>query len=253
MLPFLFGGIMQRERLFRPSWGAKSLLMLAVGLLALGLLAFVAYQIYKVAFRTRQVNDVVNVEPDARIESEWSLGNFSRVAGTDYVMAPAHSKQTYQASYYEKDASAVRNYIFVNVMDKSSRWLVPTNKYLFLTAEKLLLLRDTGAEMSAGTQTTSDRNSEVAKWMSYEVVKSDTNGDGRLTGNDLRAIAISSATGEGYAEVIQNVEQTLGSMLRGGDTLLVFHSTGGRSYVSEVDLPKRQVTVTRELPKIQPQ
>jgi hypothetical protein len=243
---------MQRERLFRPSWRANSVLMLAVGLLALGVLTYVAYQIYKVTFRTRQVYDVVNVESDARIESEWALGNFVRVTGTDYVMAPAHSKQTYQASYYEKGASAMRNYIFVNVMDKSSRWLVPTNKYLFLTAEKLLL-RDTGAEMSAGRQTALDRTNEAAKWMSYDVVKSDTNGDGRLTGNDLRAIAISSATGEGYAEVIQNVEQTLGSMLRDEDTLLIFHSSGGRSYVSEVDLPKRQVTLTRELPKIQPQ
>jgi hypothetical protein len=242
---------MERERLFQRTWNFKSLLILAAGLAALGVLSLVGYEVYKVKTRTRQVHNVVNVEPDTRIEYEWALGTFERVPGTDYVMAAAHSKQSYHASYYEKDASALRNYLFVNVADKSSRWLVPTNKYLFLRAERLR--QEAKPEGGAGKGAEAQQGGEAVKWLMYEVVKSDTDRDSRLTAKDQRAVAVSGAAGEGYKEVIDNVDQTLGSMLRDENTLLVFHSTGGSSYVSEVDLPGRQVSVTRELPKMQPQ
>lgn len=241
---------MEQERLFRTKWSAKSLLILAMGLIFFGVVVLVAYQVYKVATRNRQVQNVVNVDSAAVIESEWTLGNFERINGTDYVMAAAHSKQSYQGSYYEKDASAVRNYLFVNAFDKSSRWLVPTNKYLFLTAEKLRLEAKPGAKSHEQVE---GYNSQAIRWIKYELVKSDTNNDGRFTTKDRRTIAVSDASGENYTEVIENIEQILGSMLNDEDTLLIFYSTGAGSYVSEINLPKRQVTTTKELPKIQPE
>lgn len=53
----------------------------------------------------RQVHNSVNVEPATRINSEWTLGRFKRSDKTDCIMALTHSKQGYQTSYYEKDAS----------------------------------------------------------------------------------------------------------------------------------------------------
>jgi hypothetical protein len=237
-----------REKLFRNKWTTKTLLILIAGLMVFSVLSLIFYKVYKDATRNRQVQNVVNVETATRIESEWEFGSFERVGGTDYVMAPTHSKQSYQTSYYEKDASAVRNYLFVNTVDKSSRWLVPTNKYLFLTSEKLLRQ---ATEQGARSVKQTDENNEEIKWIKYEIIKSDTNQDGRFTSNDRRTIAISNANGETYTEVIEDVERVLGSMLRDSDTLLIFHSTNGSSYVTEVNLPGRQVTITRELPRIQ--
>lgn len=241
---------MEQERLFRARWNTRSLLILAAGLAILSVVVLVSYQVYKVATRNRQVQNVVSTDTTSFIESEWTLGNFERINGTDYVMAPTHSKQSYQASYYEKDASAVRNYLFVNALDKSSRWLAPTNKYLFLTAEKLRLEAKPDEKSH---QQTEANNSKAIRWIKYELIKSDTNGDGRLTTRDRRTIAVSGATGENYTEVIENVEQVLGSMLNDENTLLIFYNTGASSFVSEVNLPTRQVTITKELPKIQPE
>ncbi|MDQ4120971.1 MAG: hypothetical protein M3209_05955 [Acidobacteriota bacterium] len=242
---------MKREKLFRNKWNTKTLLILATCLAVFGVLSLISYKIYKGVTRNRQVQNVVNVETTTRVESEWEFGSFERVSGTDYAMAPTHSKQNYQTSYYEKDASAVRNYLFVNTVDKSSRWLIPTNKYLFLTTERLP--RQQIEQNTRSMKQADDNKDEAVKWIKYEIVKSDTNLDGRFTAKDRRTIAVSSATGEGYVEVIDDVEDVLGSMLRDNDTLLIFYRTNGNSFVTEVNLPSRQVTITRELPKIQPE
>lgn len=230
---------MSIARMFRMIWRVNAVLILMVGVGLTGLLGFLGYEIFKDKFRIRQVNETVNVSPDAGTSSEWTLGGFERVEGTDYLMAPAHSKQSYQVSYYDKDASAVRNYLFINAVDKTTRWLVPGNGFLFLSAERLLMPAN-------------ERQDDRVHWMKYEVVKSDDNGDNRLTSEDTRAVAISSPTGEGYAEVIVSVERILGTKMRDENTLLVFHRSGGGDYVSEINLPERRVNVTKELPKIRP-
>jgi hypothetical protein len=74
-----------------------------------------------------------------------------------------------------------------------------------------------------------------------------------MTSEDHRTIAISGAAGEGYAELIQNIDQILGSKLRDENSLLIFYNTNRSSFVSEINLHERQVIVTKELPKIQPQ
>lgn len=231
---------MNTTKLFRAVWRVNALLILLVGMLAFGVLAFASYEIYKEKFRRRAVSEVVNVEPNVRVSSEWTLGGFERVDGTDYLMAPAYSTQSYQVSYYEKGSSSVRNYLFVNAADKTSRWLVPNNNYLFLAAEKLIQTDDAG-------------KTNAAKWMKYELVKLDTNKDKRMTSEDHKTIAVSGVTGEGYTELIQGVDRMLGSKLRDESTLLIFHNTGENSFVSEINLPERRILITKELPKIQPQ
>jgi|GEM_PF-919306 len=241
---------MEREKLFRSVWKTKTPLIVVAGLVVIGIFVLIGYQIYRSLTRTRQVSNVVNVEPNRRIESSWTLGTVERIAGSDYAMAPARSEQTYEASYYEKDASAVRNYLFVNIVDKSSRWLVAGNKFLFLSAVKLT---PADAEDSRSTKDRYDvvQNSGPVRWIRYEVVTTDTNGDNRLTDRDRRTVAVSDASGEGYTEVVRDVDETLGYLLRDESTLLVFYRSGTDNFVAEVSLPSRQITYSKALPKIE--
>ena len=229
---------MKRANIFRIIWKINAVLILMVGLMVLVILCYTGYRIYQDVFRSREVSSVVNIESDTRISAEWRLGAFDRVEGTDYLMAPVYSAQTFQASYYEKGTSAVRNYLFVNAIDKSSRWLVPHNNYLFLASHKEWHRPGLG--------------DSVVKWLRYEVVKSDTNRDGRLTSEDQHTIGISDPTGEKYAELVSHVDRVLGYEMRDENTLLVFFRTGTKNFVAEINIPERRVTVTKELPEIQP-
>jgi len=229
---------MKKINVFRIIWKIDAILILIVGLVALVILGYAGYRIYQDVFRSRDVSSIVNVESNVQIGSEWNLGTFDRVEGTDYLMAPVYSAQTFQASYYEKDTSAVRNYLFVNAVDKQSRWLVPNNNYLFLSGNKMWQNPDLG--------------SSVVMWLRYEVVKSDTNLDGRLTNEDQRTIGISDPTGERYVELISDIDLILGYEMQDEYNLLIFYRTGTKNFLAEINLPDRLITVTKELPEIQP-
>jgi hypothetical protein len=226
------------SKFFRVIWKINAVIFLVFGLLALGTLFYSSYRIIQEVFRDREVPSMVNVEPDPGVKSEWTLGDFDRLDGTDYLIAPVHSTQTYQASYYEKGTSAVRNYLFVNGLDKSSRWLVPHNSYLFLSKHEGLIYPSTGER--------------YVDWIRYEVIKEDTNRDERMTRDDQRTIAISYPTGEGYLELLSGIDQVLGYEMRDANHLLIFYLTDGTNYLSEIDIANRLVTVTEELPKIEP-
>ena len=127
---------MKKNKIFRIIWKIDSVLILISGLMVVVILGYAGYRIYQDVFRSRKVSSFVNVESDTEISAEWRLGGFDRLEGTDYLMAPVYSTQTFQASYYEKGTSAVRNYLFVNAVDKSSRWLIPHNNYLPVSFQK---------------------------------------------------------------------------------------------------------------------
>ena len=234
---------MESEKVFR-SKRFSYLLWIAGGLFGVAIVGLIGYQAYRAITRTRNVQNVVNVEPDARIDIKWEIGRFEAISGTDYLMAGALSKQTYEASYYEKDASAVRNYLFVNTADKSARWLVDHGKNLFINAEKL------GSPESDRSTASEPLRKDPVRFVKYEFIPSDTNADGRLTALDRRSLGVSGASGEGFVEVIKDIEEILGHDYRGGDQMTFLYRTSAGAFISEVDLPSRSVTSTRELPPV---
>ncbi len=235
---------MRTSRLFKIIWRINSILILLVGVIAGGLLAYAGYTIYKEQAQ-RYANDVVNVAPDTDVSAEWRLGTFNRIGGTNYLMAPAYSKQTYAAgnigsySSAEKSASATRNYLFVNADDKSSHWLIATNAQLFLSANEVKFYAANNEQMPA-------------KWMEYQVIKADTSRDDRLTAKDKITFAISDVIGTDYKELVTDIVEILGSKMRDENTLLLFYRTDdNRSVVSEINLPEKHLTITKDLPQIQ--
>lgn len=236
---------MRTSRLFKIIWRINSILILLVGVMTGGVLAYVGYTIYKEQAR-RYASDVVNIAPDADASAEWRLGNFARIDGTNYLVAPAYSKQTYAAGHIgsyssaEKSASATRNYLFVNADDKSSHWLVKTNDQLFLRSDDI-----------GKYETMNSDDKKPAKWTEYQVVKSDSSRDERLTAKDKITYAISDVTGTNYKEMLTDIAEILGSKLRDENTLLLFYRTAdNRSFVAEINLPQQRVTVTKDLPPV---
>lgn len=228
---------MTEPRIFNVIWRINAILILIAGLCIVALLGYAVYERYKERWHREST---VNVASGVQIDARWRLGSFERIAETDYLITPVYSDQSYSGRLAaSKEATAVRNYLFVNAADKSSRWLIPTNDYLFLNETKLYFPNDERADETS------------VKWREYEVVKSDTNHDGQLTYNDRRTAAVSDMIGTGYAEVIADIDQIFGAEMRDANTQLIFYSRGAKNYVSEINLPERKVTVTKELPQLQ--
>jgi len=118
---------------FRTIWKIDSLIILVGGAGICIMLGVLAFQVIRDRLRTHQKEDTVNVE--SSVGTSWRLGAFEKISG--YMVAPVYSAQSYSVSLYGKQASAVRNYLFVNLEDKSSRWLIPTNDHLIVSMERL--------------------------------------------------------------------------------------------------------------------
>ena len=184
---------------------------------------------------------MVNVE--GSVDARWRLGTFETIPGAGYMVAPVESAQSYSVAFKEKEASAVRNYLFVDLQDKSSRWLIPNNDHLILSMEWMA---------ADGSLVRWGSNEKPVKWLVFHVVASDTDGDRRLTESDRKLIAIANPDGSQYAQVLRDIDTILGKTWKAPDELLVVYSAGGRNLVSEISLPDRKVSMTKELPKLGP-
>jgi hypothetical protein len=150
-------------------------------------------------------------------------------------MASINSKLNYPQDSSETKALTIRNYLFVNVNDKSIQQLVPKNDFLFVNAQEVVLER---------------RNDKIVRGIWYEVVKADSNNDKRLDHNDKKTIAVSDVSGRDYTEVIDKVDRFLGSHQKNSTTLLVFYELDGREYIGEINILRRVLVEKVVLPSI---
>ncbi|WP_321472887.1 hypothetical protein [uncultured Paludibaculum sp.] len=230
---------MRKYLTFRMVWRVNAVLILVAGAGACIGLGFAAWTFLLGSQAAYRLNDVVPVEQKG--EERWWLGGFEPVAGSGYVVAPVSSMQSYQVGTFGKEASAVRNYLFVHLADKSSRWLIPHHKGLIVGMERY------GAE---GLIPGSDSEKRPVKWLVFQIVPADTNGDKSVTGEDRLVLGVANADGSHYVEVVKDIDGFLGSTWVAGDRLVLFYTSGGKNVVSEIDLAGRVVVSTKELPKI---
>lgn len=229
---------MSRYRLFSWLTSVKAMIFLVIGLVALGVLGYTAYRIYQDLFRERSISSVVNLETNANVPVQMSLDTFASLKGTPYLMATITSQQNYRQSYYGKEASSIRNFLFFNASDKSAQKLLPNNNFLFLRHEKLGQLTPTGEFI----------NKVQGIW--YEVVTDDSNNDQHLTTQDQKTIAVSEASGANFTEVIRQVDQVVGTHQPDDKTFLVFYASAGNHFVTEINIPSLRAVMTQQLPSL---
>ncbi|MGB6298962.1 MAG: hypothetical protein WBF90_22675 [Rivularia sp. (in: cyanobacteria)] len=210
-------------------------LFLIIGLVVLVVFGFGGYQLGRFFLREPTANTVANKIPQEDNKVKTSLGNFSELEGTPYLMAPVNSQLDYRQDSSGKKPSTIRNYLFVNVNDKSIQQLVPKNDFLFVNAQKVVLER---------------RDDQIVRGIWYEVIKADSNNDKIIDNKDKKTIAVSDVSGSDYTEVIDEVDRFLGSHQKDSTTVLVFYELDGREYIGEIDIRERVLVEKVVMPAI---
>jgi hypothetical protein len=188
--------------------------------------------------------------------SKLQLGAFQELTGTDYLMATISTPQEREYSSKGPEDGYTRNFLFVNIADKSSHLLFPTHDYLISSAKNLTEkapAKPASAPAKNAAQPSEDRANEksdnAVKWICYRVIKADTDNDKRLTANDLLTLALSDASGLNYTELISDIQAVLHETRR-GDALIFIYKSDGKNQIAEINLQTKQVTVTKDLQEI---
>jgi hypothetical protein len=223
-----------------PLKSANRVIVLIGGCLAIALMGYIAYQIFKQTTRTRSVENVIlassSGDPNVKT-TKVGLGAFETIEGTPYRIAPVVTNQVSDRGYYSKGTSSPTNYLILNVKDKSALRLTPKNDRLFIQMQKV---------------GQNDKEGKLVKTFGiwYAVVKADTDGDKRLTHEDRQTIAISDISGANYTEAIPKVDRLLKTFQISKTNVLTVYESEGKNFATELDLSQRKAIDTKELPAI---
>ena len=229
---------MNTEQFFTKVWRVNAIIILLVGVIAAGVLSFAGYEIFKSITERRHVEGMVNIAPDGGLKEVVRFGGFSTIRGTPYLWGSLMTTQEYRVSSYNKEAGAIRNYLFYDTNVKKGHLLTKENDKLFLDAS---LLSETNSE--EGDYLSKSRGVRGKKVLAilYEVVNKDTNGDGRLTAKDLHTIAVSSPSGSHYTEIIANIDSMTGHHILSPASVLIFYDSKSTLRAVEVDIPTSKI------------
>ncbi len=117
------------------------------------------------------------------------------------------------------------------------RWLLPANNQLILSHRGL------------GSRDIRD-NDFVVEYFLYEIVREDTNMDGKLDDKDERLLAMSEPDGGNYTELLDNIDVYLGATQVLNHELVVIFQRGGAGYSASVSLTERRVVREIKLPSV---
>lgn len=181
-----------------------------------------------------------NVRPEDR---PLHLMQFEQIHGTHYVMSEitdARSRTSLSSSSYS-EKGAVRNLVFLDGDSLASHRLFDTSAYVILATTQY------PTHESEGDSPTPRSDAVVTQWLVYQVLKADTNGDGRLDGSDEQTLAVTDASGSGYAEVLSGIDENFGITMLGAGQIVVVYSHGGAKSAAVIDLGNRKVVSTKAL------
>jgi hypothetical protein len=205
---------------------------------------------------TACIPDIVDRNPSQGSEPpptlqpvEKVLSSFNPINGTDYLMAaiiavpltrevslnPLEWINSGSSSY----SSNTHNYVFFNMQTEQYHRLLPANDYAIAQTSGFPTLQYDPANPNQPAPT--------IEWWMYTVIKKDTDGNGQLGYGDDLTISLSDVGGNGYTELIENVDSVFGQFYRNSSTLIIIYSADKKNYIAKVNPSTREVLSTTEM------
>jgi hypothetical protein len=192
------------------------------------------------------------VEPAPTLQPvEKILSQFNSIQGTNILMAgvismPATSGSSLNplewinnSSRYSSYSSNTYNYVFFNLNTEEYKRLLPTNDYV--------IYQTSGFPISQVDPAKPDQPVPPVEWWVYSIIKNDTNKDGYLGDKDKFSIGITDVGGNGYTELIDNVDTVLGQIYKDGSAMFIMYNADQKNYIAKVNPTTREVLVTTEM------
>lgn len=224
---------MTARRFFRLLWRFNALVVAGAGLAVIAGSMILTVVIY---LSERRADPVVRADRPPPVSQKLVFGNFGPVAGTSTVIVPLEQEASSRGFVSSGGTSSVtRNLLFIDLSSGEQRWLIEGSNALI--PHYRLVERDVAR----------GKDAEVIAIL-IEVVKSDTDGDGRLSDEDRLTVAFAKPDGTGYTEALMDIDRLLGNRQM-GDELLVGFERDGMAQLSTIRLTDFRVVATHTIRK----
>lgn len=177
----------------------------------------------------KQTNNGSETSTTSETSLTWNYGSMLK-GTTDTVVLPLNSEKTGAGRLGYGKTSNTRNYLFLNTSSKEQHWLLDHNDFAFLHREAV-----------SGPKGT---------MFKYEFAKQDTNEDGKYSSEDKITLAFSTADGLRFTELIDEIDEVLGSRAVGNGKLLFIYRKNGETISSIIRTNDISIETKRPLPLI---
>jgi hypothetical protein len=138
---------------------------------------------------------VVDINQGTHQREYLNLGSSTKMTGLSVVRMPLNSDTSYRSFSSESSGGRTRNFLFIDFSSMSSKWLFDGFQRLILNEHDLYAsLNNSGTNVVGSI---------------YEVVASDTNGDGKVTEDDQVAAFWGTPDGKDVIEVVSSAKRIL--------------------------------------------
>ena len=148
------------------------------------------------------------------------------------------------SDYGDYPGSAV-NVLFYDLDGRQGRWLFEDNRQ---RVRRDLAVRDSGRV--ADPQSSDPREPGPVRAFLYEMIETDSDGDGELGDDDLRTVALSDPSGRRLSRVATGVDFFRSVRRIDDDTVVVFVQAGGRLAGVEVNVNSLEVEREVRIPPV---
>ena len=181
---------------------------------------------------------------------EKVLSSFNPINGTDYLMAgivaiPGDRESSFNplewinSSGYSSYSSNTYNYVFFNLATEQYHRLLTSNEYVIYQTSGFPTLQYDPANP--------DQPAPTVEWWVYSVIKKDTNGNGFLDFKDDLTVGLSDVGGNGYTELIENVDAILSQVYKDSSALFIIYSADEKNFIAKINPTTREVASTTEM------
>jgi hypothetical protein len=194
-------------------------------------------------------SDQGNSEATATLQPvEKILSAFAPIQGTDFMLARISADPNTRISN-ENPLDWIRssyssgydtyNYVFFDLDTETYHRLLPTNDSVI---QQII-----GFPVTQYNPAEPDAIPEPFEWWLYVVIKADTDQDGRLDADDKKTLGVSDVGGNGYTEIVVDVDNMLGEIYKENSILFLIYNAGDKNYLAKINLTAREVVTTTEM------
>jgi hypothetical protein len=223
----------QMNKFDRIIWRINGVLILCISVAAGVFLFSLLLDQFEYRFRNSNGGTVINVNEATQKEEILYLGSFSKITGRDLYISPLNAALKNESYEFKGSGSSVRNYLYYNYTDSTSRWLLESNNWLIEAKHSIY-------------RNNNDKEKIVIGFL-YEIVKKDTDGNGSLNQSDNESVYYSKYDGTDLVVVLEDTTDILGFDQVDNDKSVVFHRNDKGSQSVVVDNSTGRIVVKSDL------
>jgi len=222
------------NRFFMWVWRINGLLLLALGLLAVMGATALVFNIGLFWSRDRPEQHLAQVAGANLTAKGFRLGEFRRIAGTQFLYAQLAPPSEYIGSGSSGGLGTARNLLFFDTVTKKAHWFLPDNDQTIRSFSFLMDPPNVNCWNDDGEPCKRDQKA-IALLVETEAPQTTA-----ATGGS-RTVALASQDGRDLTPIARSIGGLLGYHQPSADSVLVFYVSAGSARVLDAETATRKV------------